>query len=284
MQNELTILAAGGDLRYDTAARALAEVAAVFTIALPTGTPCPEGLRADLLLLPCPVSADGVHLLAPQSEKRWPLAALLSRLKPGAPVLGGLFGETAALFKAAGHPVADYTRDERFALRNALPTAEGAVAILLDRLPRTLDGASVLVTGYGRIGRVLAAKLTALGADVTVAARKPTDRVKAELAGCRAVPFEALPTVASGFDAVCSTVPAKVVTADVLAALPAEAPVVDLASAPGSVDEEAARVLGRTVIPARGLPGKCAPVTAGRILAETVREIIDHEGGDGVWI
>ena len=52
----------------------------------------------------------------------------------------------------------------------------------------------------------------------------------------------------------------------------------------GIETKAAARILGRPVIPARGSSGKYAPVTAGRILAETVREIIEHEGGDGVWI
>ena len=53
--------------------------------------------------------------------------------------------------------------------------------------PGTINGARCLVTGFGRIGKVLAVMLRGLGADVTVSARKAQDLAWIELFGCRAV-------------------------------------------------------------------------------------------------
>lgn len=46
------------------------------------------------------------------------------------------------------------------------------------------------------------------------------------------------------------------------------------------VDFEAASAQGVQVIWALSLPGKTAPVSAGEIVAQTVQEIFEAEGGD----
>ena len=48
--------------------------------------------------------------------------------------------------------------------------------------------------------------------------------------------------------------------------------------ASAGVDFEAARLLGKNVIWALSLPGKVAPVTAGRIIYETVMNILEEQG------
>ena len=50
-----------------------------------------------------------------------------------------------------------------------------AIAIAMNELPVTIDGASIPVVGYGRIGKLLAAKLKSLGANVTASARRDDD-------------------------------------------------------------------------------------------------------------
>lgn len=49
---------------------------------------------------------------------------------------------------------------------------------------------------------------------------------------------------------------------------------------PSGVDFEAASALGVQVIWALSLPGKTAPVSAGKIVAQTICELFDAEGGD----
>jgi dipicolinate synthase subunit A len=52
---------------------------------------------------------------------------------------------------------------------------------------------------------------------------------------------------------------------------------VDLASAPGGFDMEAAEELGANVVTALSLPGKSAPQSAAEILYETVINILKEQ-------
>lgn len=54
--------------------------------------------------------------------------------------------------------------------------------------------------------------------------------------------------------------------------------IIDLASRPGGVDFEAAKRLGLNVNWALSLPGKVAPITAGKIIYKTVCNILKQEG------
>jgi dipicolinate synthase subunit A len=78
-------------------------------------------------------------------------------------------------------------------------------------------------------------------------------------------------------DAVFNTVPAIVLTENILKCMRPDSLIVDLASAPGGTDFEAASRLGIKAILALGLPGKVAPKTAGKILADSVPQLIRRE-------
>jgi dipicolinate synthase subunit A len=53
--------------------------------------------------------------------------------------------------------------------------------------------------------------------------------------------------------------------------------IIDLATQPGGTDFEAANALGIKAILAPGLPGKVAPLFAGRILADVIPRLIISE-------
>ena len=153
-------------------------------------------------------------------------------------------------------------------------TAEGCIGILMAERSRTLWGSSILLTGFGPVGQALGVRLGALGAQVTAAARRPAQRALAESFGLRSVAIGRLGQLAPAFDTVVNTVPAQVLSAEVLARLRPESLIVDLASRPGGTDFEAARRLGHRAIHALSLPAACAPETAGEAVAQTVCEMI----------
>ena len=184
-----------------------------------------------------------------------------------------------SIARAAGVELVDYFARPELTVYNAIPTAEGCIGILLERRSRTLWGAAVLVLGFGPVGRALAVRLAALGARVTVAARRPVQRAMAEELGLRAVPLTDLAAAAAAFDTVVNTIPAPVLTAAVLAALPKKSLIVDLASKPGGTDFAAARRLGHTALHALSLPTVWAPETAGEALARTVQAILQEREG-----
>lgn len=82
--------------------------------------------------------------------------------------------------------------------------------------------------------------------------------------------FEERKTHFADYDYIFNTVPAQVVDRGVLEACKKDAAVIDIASAPGGVDFEAAKALGIAAKLCLGLPGKYAPKTAGEILAEEI--------------
>ena len=252
----------GTDARLAAAGRALAR--AGFAVGGPEQT-----ALADYILLPLPLD-----------ESRTPLAELLRAAKPGALALGGKLSAQARQIAAeAGVELVDYFARPELTVYNAIPTAEGCIGILLERRSRTLWGTAVLVLGFGPVGRALAVRLAALGARVTVAARRPVQRAMAEELGLRAVPLTELAAAAAAFDTVVNTIPAPVLTAQVLAALPKKSLIVDLASKPGGTDFAAARRLGHTALHALSLPTVWAPETAGEALARTVQAILQEREG-----
>ena len=238
----------GGDARQAAAGRALARAGYEVCGA-------EEVARADYILLPLPLD-----------EARTPLAALLRAAKPGALALGGkLSAEAQQIAREAGVELVDYFTREELTVRNAIPTAEGCIGILLARRSQTLWGSGVL--------------LAALGAQVTVAARRAGPRALAESLGLRSIPLAAVAGAAPAFDTVVNTVPAPVLTEPVLAALRPGSLIVDLASRPGGTDFAAAQRLGHTAVHALSLPAACAPETAGGFVAQTVCAMIQEREG-----
>ena len=262
MEHTKRFAVVGTDARQAAAARALARagyaVGGAEQVAL-----------ADYILLPLPLD-----------EVRTPLAELLRAAKPGALALGGrVSAQAAEIAREAGVELIDYFAREELTVYNAIPTAEGCIGILLTQRTRTLWGANLLVLGFGPVGQALAVRLAALGAGVTVAARRPVQRAQAESLGLRAAALSGLTGLAPAFDTVVNTIPAPVLTEPVLAALRPGSLVVDLASRPGGTDFAAARRLGHKAIHALSLPAVCAPETAGEAVARTVQTILQEREG-----
>ena len=270
----------GGDDRFLRLTRLLREDGhTVRTFALEAALPdcetSPEAAAtgADCVLLPLPCEKDGA-LFAPLSAVRQGAAeTMAAAAAPGTRVFAGRAPEPLrALCRRRGLPLTDYLHREDFALRNAELTAEGALELLLQG-ENALRGSHVLIAGFGRIGRRLAGKLTALGALVTVAARRPEERALAELMGCRTLRFSetAVPAI---WDAVVNTVPAPVFGTPELEAF-GDARLLELASAPFGFDPAAAEALGRKISLCSGLPGKCAPAAAAAALRDTIYAVLE---------
>ena len=240
---------------------------------LPCAAAPAEALHgADAVILPLPCKKDGA-LNAPHSPEKHSFSALLASATPGLPVLAGKAPEELrSICRRQKLALHDYFLREDFTLRNAELTAEGAVGLLLQG-ESSLRGSRVLIVGFGRIGRLLAMKLRALGAEVTAAARKSEDRVLAECLGCRALP---LPLPGGGhWDAVVNTVPAQLLCAAELEGF-GNARCIELASPPYGFDFEAAEALGKRIELASGLPGKTAPAAAAAAVRDAIYGILEE--------
>ena len=236
--------------------------------------------NADCVILPLPVLDMRGGLNAPLSAFRYDAEEILRALPKTAIVCGGMPGEKLSkTIKELGLNFADYYAREEMVALNALATAEGTIAVLLEHSPITIWESNILIVGYGRIGKMLASRLTALGAHVSVSARKAGDMAYIRASNCQTLDTRKLGAELKNFDTVINTVPSRVLDREQLKMLNKDALCIDLASRPGGFDFEAAKDLDLNVIWALGLPAETAPITAGKIIKETVMNIVREERG-----
>ena len=288
MKHKIKIACLGGDGRFVSMAARLSVLGAeVCTWGLcdeavggVTQAPSVEAsLRgAAAVVLPMPAFDGEGRLcgLAVPSSCVTDAAGLFSLIGSDVPVLGGRISSVAwEAANTCGIKLYDYAEREDFKVRNAVPTAEGAICLAMQAMDQTLSGSHAAILGYGCIGAALAERLKQLGAHVTVVARKVRDTARIECAGLRAIHLtgeESLRPLTAGFDVIFNTVPYRLLTQEILAVMPKKTLLVELASAPGGWDPAAATDC--RVIYAPGIPGKHVPRSAGIIMAQTVDTIL----------
>ncbi len=280
-----TFAVIGGDLRSAYLAGALAaDGYKVITTGFDSADlpPCVTGCTnpaqaialAECVILPLPVTDEGGVLNAPFAKARITLDQVLNAIHPGQYVVGGNLSDSVRReVEARGLAIDDYFAREELAIHNAIPTAEGAVGLAMEELPITLNGAYCLITGYGRVARVLARLLHAMGAHVTVGVRRLDAAAWAGVEGCDTIELAALPK-AGRFDVIFNTVPTLLFTRELLQTLDEDTLLIDLASRPGGVDFGAAADCRIKTVWALSLPGRVAPKTAGGIIKNTILNMI----------
>lgn len=240
-----------------------------------------EAVRdCDIIIGPIPVSEDSQHIRTPFSKKVISFERLIKVVGEASPQKPPLFiaGKVQDIVPLCGERlrVIDFLEREDMAILNAVPTAEGALQIALEKTRHTIRDSRCLVLGYGRIGKVLARMLADLGAEVTVAARKFADIARIRNAHHTPVKFTEVREVLPVQDVIFNTVPVTVLAEEALDTVKKSCLIIDLASKPGGVDFKYAESLGLNVIWALSLPGKVAPISAGRIMKETLYNIVEE--------
>lgn len=183
---------------------------------------------------------------------------LLESLPENVTVIGGaLDGDYRKL---------DLLKDPQYLADNAAITAQCAVSFAADKLDSVLTDCRVLVLGWGRIGKCLADILKRSGCRTAVMARKLCDRSMLHALGYIPISPDTLLSEAPNFRVIFNTVPFLLLpeesTANCTGLL------IDLASVPG--------MRGSKVIQARGLPGRCAPESSGRLIAAATLRLMEE--------
>jgi dipicolinate synthase subunit A len=150
----------------------------------------------------------------------------------------------------------------------------------MNSLEKCVRDARFVITGTGRIARLLAELLVRIGADVTVAARNADSLAYFELMGCEVKQIKEVTgwnkDFRHGYDIIFNTVPAWLFDRAFLEKSDKKLLIIELASAPGGADAGEAQKAGIRLISAQSLPGRVTPKTAGRIIYQTIREIMEE--------
>lgn len=232
---------------------------------------------AELVLLPLPGIAENGCLHAPFAPRTIIDATTLAGLPSGTPVMVGVAsGYLRDLCAACSLRLYEVAELDEVAVPNAVPTAEGALMAAMQETDITIDGMRALVLGFGRVGEALAARLRALGAEVIVSNRGASRFARAARQGYAIYPWTALEDILPKCDVVYNTIPAPVLDRMKLLMMQRDAMIIDLASGCGGTDFAAANDIGLKALHLLSLPGKVAPVSAGRLLGRVYPGIINR--------
>lgn len=240
--------------------------------------------KSDTVILPLPVTKNGVTLNAPFGESDIMLDASFARACLGKRIFCGMkerLLSTSSLWNPS--VVFDYSKREEFAVMNAVPTSEGAIECAMREYAGTINGSHCLVIGYGRIGKVLSDMLNGLGARVSVSARSKSDMAYIQAKGFNFLNTNELSAIPQGhavFDLIFNTVPFMILDSHTLTRVVpngADTIIIDLASLPGGVDFDACERMGIRAVRALSLPGRVAPKAAGEIIKNAVYNITEED-------
>ena len=227
----------------------------------------------DLLVLPIPITRDGIHLTGtPLTLEECKDRLLHAEKKPL--VLG--YGACPDPLRFADYR--DLAENEMFVCENAELTAEGGMALLHDALREhglSLRRTVAVILGYGRIARGMAKRLAANGAFVPIGARRGEAREAAKASGY--LPFDTADRLFFSERGrllfrdrphiLINTVPSSSVIS-LVEKLPNPLFSLELS---GKNDVLAAcRALPYPAIDGRALPTRCMPRAAGELLADAI--------------
>ena len=233
---------------------------------------------SDNIILPLPLSRDNSTIIAPLFDGTILLDDIINIVKGTNKLL--LVGKASDIvigkLKENNIPVIDYFENEQLNIQNAILTAEGALALAINETKFSLYGSKCLVTGYGRIAKILSKHLATMGAKVTVAARNPNDLNWAEISGYSIAKIDDI-SKETDTDIIFNTVPARILNEKTISKLNKNCLIIELASEPYGTDFAACNTHKIRYINAASLPGKVAPKSAGIIICKTAINIFKEE-------
>lgn len=288
--NNFNILVIGGDHRYTTVINALSQQGAtVYLTGYTEVKDSIEGVHLKLADIPfkkmnailLPVSGTdnkGQIRLAPYSdEKLFLTKEMLEKTNSNCTIYTGITNEylNNLVSETNRELVSLFTRND-MAILNSIPTAEGALSIAMAETNRTIHGSDVLILGFGRIGKTVARLFDAVGANVTVCARRDSDLARVKEMGISPLSFEKMTHTIKDYSIIINTIPVLILDNTLINSLSTSL-IIDLASAPGGVDFKAAATNRIKAIHALGLPGKVAPQSAGEIIADILIPLLEEQ-------
>lgn len=244
----------------------------------------PEALeKADALVLPVVGTDEQGRVEGIFSGSEMTLTAdLLGALPKHAVIYTGMAKPyLKQLCASQGLRLVELLERDDVAIYNSIPTAEGALMIAIQNTDITIHGSQSMVLGFGRTGLTMARTLQGLGAKVKVGVRKPEHFARALEMGFTPFYTRELYQEVANIDLLFNTIPTMIVTAQIITNIPHRAVLIDLASKPGGIDFRFAEKRGIKAMLAPGLPGIVAPKTAGRILANTLSQLMVEDIRNG---
>lgn len=219
---------------------------------------------ADVLILPAPLTSDGIHI---KGCPKIGVSDIFTEVTDNILIFSGAVPK---IFIKPSTKYINYLDDEDYILEMAYLTAEGTLGHLLSQYSRALRDSNIVIIGWGRIAKFLYTQLHSYTSRISTVLRRTELIGELVHAGIHACDFSCLTSTCADADIIINTVPSMILNETALDQVSCDTYIIELASNPGGVDLEAARRLRLTAVNLPGLPGKCAPVSAGEALGKCI--------------
>lgn len=247
-------------------------------------TPQKVACESNVIILPLPASKDNIYISSKSPSIKIKLADIVSDIQSGTVVFGGLLPKYFCdMCKEKGCTVIDYYLSEELVYKNATASAEGAVMIAMSNTHSTVKDEKYAILGYGRIASQLAYMLSSMGGDVQIFARSDKAIALAAEKGYYTFKLDnkstldyskAIAREIEKNSVVFNTIPSIILTEEILNEIKKKPIYIELASSPGGIDLECARIQKIKNIYAPSLPGRYAPKSAGKYIFEEVLKLL----------
>lgn len=228
---------------------------------------------AQLVITSIPLSKNGININTVYTEKTILVEDFFTKCKNKKIITGNINeGIQKFIIPESKNEIIDVLKKEELTVMNAIPTAEGAIQIAMEKSSVTLHNSKCLVLGFGRIGKILSKMLSGIGANVYCEARKIQDLAWIRAYGYNPINLDELDEYLDEFDFIFNTIPNLILDKNRLKLIKKECILIDLASKPGGIDFDEAENLKLQVEWALALPGKVAPKTAARYIYEIYKD------------
>lgn len=227
--------------------------------------------KSEYIILPLPETRDGIHLYCPFSGTETICNGKIFNFLKEKIVFGNLRKFTEYTEKINFY---DYAKTEEFQIMNAVPTAEGAIKIAINKSSETLFGKNCLITGFGRIGKMLSNRLKNFGVNITLASRNNEEIAWAKSLGYNCIDLNSIICEIKNYDLIFNTIPSVIFTKEVLAKCKKSVFIIDIASEPGGIDKKEAEKFKINYTHSLGIPGKMFSKSAAKIIYDSIQKII----------
>ena len=230
---------------------------------------------ADCIICPIPFLRNGSFLNQSAFNENLSVSEISANLKSGQTFFAGCIPKNFKLNAAeTGVQVFDLMQNTPLSFFNSFATAEGAICEAIKLSPVNLHHSSCAVLGYGKCGRTICHYLKGMFARVYAFSNEEKELAQAALIAEKTGMLKDFGTHAGEFDFIFNTIPAQVITSEILKTMKHSVTIIDIASAPGGVDFTAAAELGIRAALCPGLPGKYAPSSSAMAVKRTIKKIL----------
>lgn len=223
--------------------------------------------NSDVIVTAIPFSKDQKVLNTPLSDEKILIKNFIKQVHRKIIFCGNIMDKYKEKLEKNENTIIDLMKINDLALKNAIPTAEGIINLIINNTDSTIDASNILIIGFGRVGERTALVLKNLGANIFC-----MDNDKDKLANIASSSYNVIEKISleQSYDVIVNTVPSLVLGEKELKCIDKNNLIIDVASNPGGVDYEYAKKNGYKVIHELGIPGKVAPETAAKYIKQII--------------